>query len=222
MAKYSNQEVIKRFFNHQCDIESHTGNLWVTQKGDRLMSYSTCLVERNAELQLMIFNRTSYSNSTSKIQDSIMSELWKRHTSSWIEENTIQIDNVYGGGTYGGGVSYLIQHAKEKIEWAKGIKPVKLINYFDVWGNKKDGWEVNNLCEETEYSNLEIHENATAKEAFQLLKDCGFFKKTARITQVDVLPLDDFGWEFYQRKDRKPICRLEFVHNYSQNTQEVK
>lgn len=23
-----------------------------------------------------------------------------------------------------------------------------LINYFDVWGNAKDGWEVNNLCTE--------------------------------------------------------------------------
>jgi hypothetical protein len=205
MAKYTNQEVINKFFQGWNDIESHTGNLWVTIDGKRLMNYSTCLVERHEEYGLIV-NRTSYSVTTSKIQGYIMSELWSQYSPSFIQEHVIQVEDVQQG------TSYLEEYAKKRIEWMKGIKQVKVINYFDVWGNKKDGWEINNMCEEYSDELIQLHEHATSKEAFQLLKSVGFLSSTTRINQVDIEDLHDFGFEFHQRKDGKPICRIEFIN----------
>lgn len=47
-----------------------------------------------------------------------------------------------------------------------------LINYFDVWGNAKDGWEVNNLC--TEKTGITITDDATDKEILDYLVHVGF------------------------------------------------
>lgn len=83
----------------------------------------------------------------------------------------------------------------------------KLINYFDVWGNKKDGYEVNNLCSEGE---IVIPENATNKDLVQAIKDFGFFKKTTRTNMLYIS--NDFEMiEFDERRTGKPICRLELV-----------
>lgn len=83
----------------------------------------------------------------------------------------------------------------------------RLINYFDVWGNKRDGWEVNNLCEE---GIIELPENFTDKDMIKALKEFGFFKKTVRSNQLDIW--NDYHMiEFSQRKDQQPICRLELV-----------
>ena len=43
-----------------------------------------------------------------------------------------------------------------------------LTNYFDVWGNAKDGWEVNNQCIEAD--DLVIADDASPKEICQGLK----------------------------------------------------
>lgn len=209
MPKMNNQSVINRFFTNPEStngkyIENYSGSLYITLDGKRLMNYGTCLAERNGTINKLIINRTSYSNTTSKIQSSFMNELWKQYSPSFIERVTIQVDNVKINTTY------LEEAANEKLEWMKGIKEVKLINYFDVWGNKKDGWEVNNLCEETTFK---LHEESTNKEVLQALKSVGFLKNTTRINQVDINDLNDFGWEVTQRKDNKPICRLEIVHN---------
>lgn len=205
MAKTNNQGVIKAFFNGQV-IKSHTGNLWVSADSKRLMNYSTCLAEFNSDYGLII-NRTYYSVTTSKIQGYIMSELWlwQNFSADWINNNVIQVNKVPMSTTY------LDEYAKKHIEWAKGIKPVKLINYFDVWGNKKDGWEINNMCEENA-GELQLHESATSKEAFQLLKSAGFLKSTTRINQVTIEDLGEFGYEFHQRKDGMPLCRIEYVN----------
>lgn len=205
MAKLTNQGVIGAFFNGQTGIESHTGNLWTSSDGKRLMNYSTCLVERNAEYG-MIVNRSSYSVTTSKIQGYIMSELWKRFGGEWISENVMEVENVYQG------TAYLDDAARKLVEWSKGIKPVKLINYFDVWGNKKDGWEINNLCEE-HAGELELHESEQYdyKKILQLLKNVGFLTRTTRINQLHFEDLHDFGVEIYQKKDMMPICRIEFL-----------
>lgn len=205
MTKLTNQSVVEVYFNGGYagkTIESHSGNLWISDDRTRLMNYATCLVERNAELGKMIVNRTSYSNSTSKIQGYIMSQLWRSFGGDWIEENVIQVDNVQIS------TNYLLSAANKKLEWLKGMKPVKLINYFDVWGNKKDGWEVNNMCTESEF---ELHEDVTDKEILQSLKNVGFMKTTTRMTQLVFEDLHDFGVEIYQKKDMQPICRVEFV-----------
>jgi hypothetical protein len=83
MAKLTNQGVIEAFFTGQTDrksIESHTGNLWISADGKRLMNYATCLVQRHPEYMLIV-NKTKYSSTTSKIQNFIQRELdnrWSR------------------------------------------------------------------------------------------------------------------------------------------------
>lgn len=215
MAKrMDNQSVVAAWVSGQVDVQSHSGNLWVSADGKRLMNYSTCLAERSQDLHCWIINRTSYSNSTSKIQGMILSQMWRRFGGEWIQENTIEVDNMYGGGNYGGGVSSLVQAAHDKIEWSKGLYDVKLINYFDVWGNKKDGWEINNLYTEDNMS-FQLHEDDfyNHEKIFRKLKDVGFFKPRTRMTQVDFEDLHEFGVEITQRKDGMPICRIEFVKN---------
>lgn len=203
MPKMTNKNVIKAYFQDPSNntIESHAGNLYISN--NRLMNYSTCLVEKHVDYGFIV-NRTSYSVTTSKIQGYIMSELWNRFSGEWITENVIQVENVPMS------TSSLVQAAQKLIEWSKGIKPVKLINYFDVWGNKKDGWEINNMCEEHK-GKLELHEDSTNEEIVKYLKNIGFLKSTARMNQIMFHDLDNMGVEIYQKKDQQPICRIEFV-----------
>lgn len=47
-----------------------------------------------------------------------------------------------------------------------------LINYFDVWGNSRDGFTVNNQC--VECNDLYIDDAATNKDICAYLKNAGF------------------------------------------------
>ena len=49
-----------------------------------------------------------------------------------------------------------------------------LINYFDVYGNPKDGFTVNNQC--TEINDLYIDDTATGKEICTYLKNAGYLQ----------------------------------------------
>jgi hypothetical protein len=86
---------------------------------------------------------------------------------------------------------------------------MKLINYFDVWGNKRDGWEVNNLCSE---GNIEVPEELTDKQVLTALKDVGFLKNHVRTNMLTFDYLPDFGVEIRQKKDDQPICRIEYIN----------
>ena len=47
-----------------------------------------------------------------------------------------------------------------------------LINYFDVWGNAKDGFEINNQCQECD--DMYISDDSTDKEICTFLKQSHF------------------------------------------------
>lgn len=76
-----------------------------------------------------------------------------------------------------------------------------LINYFDVWGNKIDGYEVNNQCIEAE--NLYIDTESTAKEIAEFLRSIGFLT-TSDMRKIHI---DDMGTciEIFQKKDMVPL-----------------
>ena len=83
----------------------------------------------------------------------------------------------------------------------------ELVNYFDVWGNNVDGWEVNNLCVE---GIVELKDNATNKDIIQAIVEFGFFKPS--VTEKDVDIWDDGDMiEFHQSTNQCPICRLQIV-----------
>jgi hypothetical protein len=59
----------------------------------------------------------------------------------------------------------------------------RLVNYFDVWGNDKDGYEVNNLCEE---GFIEVDENAKNEDLVKALKEFGFLASHVRMNMLDI------------------------------------
>ena len=83
----------------------------------------------------------------------------------------------------------------------------QLINYFDVWGNAKDGWEVNNQCVEEE--NIWIDDDCTKKEI------CDYLKRIGYLTTSDMRKLfvEDLGEmiEIYEKKTMCPLCSLREV-----------
>jgi hypothetical protein len=81
----------------------------------------------------------------------------------------------------------------------------KLIYYFDVWGNSREGFEVNNQCEQ---AIMEFPDWPTNKELLQRLKNINFIKKTTRMNSVE---FDNSYMEAYCINERngKPFCFVE-------------
>ena len=86
---------------------------------------------------------------------------------------------------------------------------LKLINYFDVWGNEKDGWEINNLC--TEWENKMIDGELTNEKLFLLLKQMNFINKGVRINQLNFIDNGNGIIEIEQSYNNSPLCRIEYI-----------
>ena len=82
----------------------------------------------------------------------------------------------------------------------------KLIGY-ESWGNRKDGWEVNNLW--TIKEDIKVSEDANDKDILKLMKDAGYFKKHVRLNMLDIWSDSEYFIEFFHRKTGEPLCRLE-------------
>lgn len=81
-----------------------------------------------------------------------------------------------------------------------------LINYFDVWGNEEDGWEVNNLSRDE--TDIWIDDDTTDEELVDfLIDDVGFLSPSAR-GKVAVWNEGDII-EFEVEETGEPLCRLE-------------
>ena len=76
-----------------------------------------------------------------------------------------------------------------------------LINYFDVWGNKQDGYEINNQC--MEFDDWYIDDNATHKDILEYLVNAGYLR-TSDMRKVNI---DDYGnyMEVFQVKNHIPM-----------------
>lgn len=86
------------------------------------------------------------------------------------------------------------------------VNHYKLIDYFDVWGNKVDGWEINNLC--TVKEDIIIAEDSTDEEIIYFLISIGYFKESARdVVYIECSEGDII--EFFEKETDKPICVLE-------------
>nr|DAN68017.1 MAG TPA: hypothetical protein [Caudoviricetes sp.] len=88
-----------------------------------------------------------------------------------------------------------------KIEGSK----YRLINYFDVWGNEEDGYEVNDLC--VEETGIFIADDSTDQEVLNLLVRIGFLttddpEKVCVINNGDMIEIESV-------EDGCPLGRLE-------------
>lgn len=88
------------------------------------------------------------------------------------------------------------------------VKRYELINYFDVWGNAKDGWEVNNQC--VEFDDLYLTDDITDKEILDYLKETGYLS-TSDMRRIVVENWGDGFIEIYQRKGMVPLYSLREV-----------
>lgn len=89
-----------------------------------------------------------------------------------------------------------------------GVSKWVLVDYYDVWGNADDGWEVNNVSREDE---ITISDDASDEEIFEYLRDTvKYFNKSLKFEDVYVTGDDDII-EFEASADGMPICRLERI-----------
>lgn len=92
----------------------------------------------------------------------------------------------------------------------KEVTTYSLRNYFDVWGNAKDGWVVNNSC--IEFDDLNITDDATEKDILRYLKGIGFLlTDDRRMIRCDMNTYADVI-EIYEVKGHRPIAAL--IANY--------
>ncbi len=90
------------------------------------------------------------------------------------------------------------------------MRKFRLINYFDVWGNARDGWEINNQCEE---AILEFDKEwPSEQEVVAKLKEIGFFKKHVRMNMVHFCREYMDIYVIEQKRDYKPVCALEPIY----------
>ena len=78
-----------------------------------------------------------------------------------------------------------------------------LINYFDVWGNEEDGWEVNNAYEEFD---IRITDNMTDQDIISFLYEKEFFNTK----DIDKFLIESNGdsIEIFETETGKPLCSL--------------
>lgn len=82
-----------------------------------------------------------------------------------------------------------------------------LIDYFDVWGNEEDGWEVNDQSVVEE--KIWISDDTTEEELFNYLKDTvGYFNKNTKFSDVEIQWYDPDFIEIFQASDGCPVCSL--------------
>lgn len=88
------------------------------------------------------------------------------------------------------------------------VNHYKLIDYFDVWGNATDGWEVNDLT--TIEDDIVIAEDSTDEEIIEFLIQIEYLKPEAK----DLVHLESYDNEMIEivhTADDYPIGRLEMI-----------
>lgn len=81
----------------------------------------------------------------------------------------------------------------------------ELIDYFDVWGNVSDGWEVNNQC--VLFRELQISDKATDKEIISCLVDIKFIPYHEK-DKVGLRWLDNSNAEIFIKRTLQPLGQL--------------
>lgn len=92
----------------------------------------------------------------------------------------------------------------------------ELVDYFDVWGNEEDGFQVNNAMVIGRGINEKVVKNK--RSIMKYLKETGFLKADAR--GRDLL-IEDNGCEFievFENRNRYPLCCFQVEHKPEQQT----
>ena len=82
----------------------------------------------------------------------------------------------------------------------------KLIDYFDVWGNETDGYEVNDKIDTNIM--LEIPYDVTDEELISKLVNVGFLGNNATVENVRIEWSDETFCELVEMETDWPLCCL--------------
>jgi len=94
------------------------------------------------------------------------------------------------------------------IEMKSG-QDCEIVNYFDVWGNSEEGYEVNESC--VEETGIYIADDDTDEIIIQKLVDMGLLKDTAIVGEtVNVSYTGDF-WEI-EEMDGYPLFSIRPIY----------
>jgi hypothetical protein len=85
---------------------------------------------------------------------------------------------------------------------------ITIIDHFDVWGNAKDGWEVNNSRYHTRDKEILLKDRLDEKNLLKLLKKEGLIKKTAKVKSLNI----DWRFNTLYVNDNKNDYPLYTVH----------
>ena len=91
------------------------------------------------------------------------------------------------------------------------MEKYEVIDHFDVWGNKMEGFTVNNS---TKIAIIELPENASDKEIISKLKEIEYLKKHVKINQFDISG-DEYSIMIDRKKDSYPLCTLNRLEELS-------
>ena len=82
---------------------------------------------------------------------------------------------------------------------------VTVTNFFDVWGNARDGWEVNNQCHaDYKVRKFDIHNRAAV---LRFLKRIQFLGKAVRLASI-TWEETDRGYYLEAASNGCPICEV--------------
>ena len=106
--------------------------------------------------------------------------------------------------------------ARRKVEGinygATSGKYYDLVDYFDVWGNEEDGWEVNN--QSVEADDIFISDDTTDEELLDYLKGIRYFNQDVKLSDIYIDWGDGDFIEIFKADDMMPICSLR-INEYS-------
>ena len=95
-----------------------------------------------------------------------------------------------------------------------------LIDYFDVWGNEEDGWDVNNLAKVEE--GIYIDDSLSDEEIVDyLIDEVGFFSPSAR-GKIEVDSSTGDFIEFFNADTYEPLGRLERTRTVNESYRESR
>ena len=94
------------------------------------------------------------------------------------------------------------------VEMKSGVE-CEIVNYFDVWGNAEEGYEVNNQC--VEETGIYVSYDDGEDAIIQKLVDMGLLKDTAVLGEtVNLVYTGDF-WEI-EEMDGYPLFSIRPIY----------
>jgi len=80
---------------------------------------------------------------------------------------------------------------------------IEIVDYFDVWGNQEDGWEVNDVIRHT----VEVDKES---DVFLELSKRGIVEFNSTYADYFVMDMEN-GFELFDKETDLPICAVYFL-----------